>query len=190
MSVTTASRYGAHYSEAVQADILHGWVSGAEFDGEAMNAVVEAMFDELVDEVNARLPEGACWRPATSEFIHDIESEMPSSEEMRELFDAAHAAVYDRYWEIEQRVLGTLPSTADLLVRELRRIGDPIHRARVAGMLVDPATCQRVAEVRAEAIYEATRTRTREEVADRLGTGVAAIGKAVREHNRRLARNA
>lgn len=80
----------------------------------------------------------------------------------------------------------TLPATVEELESALRAITDPVHRARVAGLLVDAGMRQMAARVRAEAIYQATRERgAAERVAETLGTGVNAIRKAIKIHNAR-----
>jgi len=185
MSWTTATTYGPGYSYNVLAYEIYAYTDGGDYDDLQRDALAEALMASLKDEVDARLPKGATWHPATGEFVHPIDTKMPDADEMRELFAAAWAAVETRYDEIEREVLGTLPVSADELERVLRAIGDPIQRARVAGMLVDATTRQRVGQVRAEAIYEATRGRTWEEVAELLGTGVPAINKAIWQHRRR-----
>lgn len=186
MSWTTATTYGPDYSYNVLAYEIYAYTDGGDYDDHQRDALAEALMAALEDEVDARLPEGATWHPATGEFVHPIDTEMPDADEMREIFSAAWAAVEARYSEIERQVLGTLPVTADELERELRAIGDPIQRARVAGMLVDAATRQRVGKIRAEAIYQATRTRSWEQVAELLGTGVAAINKAIWQHRKAI----
>src|SRR5690606_3956400 len=165
---------------------IYAYTDGGDYDDHQRAALTEALKAALEDEVDARLPEGATWHPATGEFTHPIDTEMPDADEMRELFAEAWAAVETRYDEIERQVLGTLPNTVDELVQALRAIGDPIQRARVAGMLVDAATRHRVGQIRAEAIYQATRARTWEEVAELLGTGVAAINKAIWQHRKAI----
>jgi len=185
MSWTTTTTYGAEYGYDAQAAEIYAYIDGGDYDDHQRDALVTALMAALEDEVDARLPDGVTWHPATAEFVHPLDAELPSDDEMREIFAAAWAAVEARYDEIEREVLGTLPVSADELERALRAIGDPIQRARVAGMLVDAATRQRVGQVRAEAIYEATRERTWEQVAELLGTGVPAINKAIWQHRRR-----
>lgn len=185
MSWTTTT-YGPDYSYDAQANGIYAYTDGGDYDDLQRDAMAEALMASLKDEVDARLPEGVTWHPATGEFVHPIDTEMPDADEMRELFAEAWAAVEARYGEIERRMLGTLPNTVDELEQELRAIGDPILRARVAGMLVDATTRHRVGKIRAEAIYKATRTRSWEEVAELLGTGVAAINKAIWQHRKEI----
>lgn len=74
--------------------------------------------------------------------------------------------------------------TLDDLLAWLRQL-PPLDRARLAGLLTDARTVVAVAAVRREAVYEATRTAPRAQVAADLGVTTQAIGKAVTEHRRR-----
>lgn len=73
------------------------------------------------------------------------------------------------------------PTTLDDLIDWLRALS-PMERAKVAAVLVDARTTVAVAAIRREAIYEATRTASRAEVAEELGVSRQAIGKAITAH--------
>lgn len=186
MVMTTGTTYGADFGHDVQIDGIISYVDGDDtITDHEKGAMVEALFAAFRDEVDALLPDDMSWQPGTSEFVHPVDSDIPDADEMRDLFTRAWATVEDRYENIEREVLGTLPATIDDLERELRAIGNPIRRARVAGLLVDAGMRQMAGQVRAEAVHEATRRASREDVADLLGTGVPAVAKLIREHNAR-----
>lgn len=186
MSMTTATNYGADYGADVQADRIYAYINGGDYDDYQQDALVNALMAALEDEVDARLPEGVTWQPATAEFLHPVDVEVPDADEMREIFAAAWAAVEARYDEIEREVLGTLPATVEELEQALTAIGSPLHRARVAGLLTEAGTRAMASRVRAEAVYAATRERgSIETVAKTLGTGVSALRTLITEHKRR-----
>jgi len=186
MTITTGTTYGAAYSYEAQADGILAYVDGDDTrTSHEKDVLVEALFAELRDEVDNRLPDGVSWQPRTSEFVHPVDVDLPDRDEMNELFTEAWQAVEARYEQIERRLFGALPATVEDLEAELRAIADPIRRARVAGLLVDAGMRQMAGRVRAEAVYEASRERSRGEVARLLGTGTAAVGKLIYEHNQR-----
>lgn len=186
MTITTGTNLGAAYSFEAQADGIMTYVGTDDtLTDHEREVLFEALFAAYRDEVDARLPEGVTWQPRTSEFVRPVDVDLPARDELDELFAEAWQAVEARYEQIERQLLGTLPATVEDLERELRAIGDPIRRARVAGLLVDAGMRQMAGRVRAEAVYEASRERSRDEVAQLLGTGTAAVGKLIYEHNQR-----
>jgi len=60
---------------------------------------------------------------------------------------------------------------------------EPVARARVAAVLVDQETLVEVGAVRRAAVWAASRTRPRAEVAAELAVSVSAVAKAIKEHN-------
>lgn len=186
MTMTTTT-YGSDYSEAVQSDGIYAYISGGDYPQVEQDLLVNALLDELRDEVDARLPDGVTWHPSTSEFVHPLGSEVPDADEMREIFAAAWAAVEARYEEIERDALyGGLPATVEELEQALTAIGSAVHRARVAGLLTEAGTRAMASRVRAEAVYAATRERgSISAVAETLGTGVSALRTLITEHKRR-----
>ncbi|WP_213455447.1 hypothetical protein [Rhizomonospora bruguierae] len=190
MPELTTAAYGAEFCISTQSDYVLGFINGGDSTPDQTDALFDALFDALREEVDARLPEGVSWQPRTADFLHQVGTPVPDEQEMREIFQEAWAAVESRFDSIERQIFGTLPDSVDELEVALRAIGSPVHRARVAGMLVDAGMRQMAARVRQEAIYAATRERSAQEVAELLSTGQAAIKKAITkaisEHNRRV----
>lgn len=184
MTMTTTT-YGAEFGYEEQINGIIAWINGADdLAADEKDKLADELFDELRREVNRRLPEDVSWWPHTSEFVKPAYVDLPAPEEMAELFREAWNAVAGRLAEIERRLFGALPATIEDLERALLDIADPLRRARVAGLLTDPGTRAIAARIRAAAVYEATRERSADDVAVLLGTGVAAIRKLIREHNR------
>lgn len=63
-------------------------------------------------------------------------------------------------------------------LRELR----PIERIRVARLLGDTKTTRELAAIADATVYEMTRTASRADVADELGTTVRAVQRAITNH--------
>lgn len=184
---TTTTCYGAELLDGgVRMNEILGYINSGEYTADQQDALSAALYDALRDEVDDLLPGGVTWQPATSSLLHPVGVEVPDEDEIREIFAAAWAAVEGRYEQIEAEVLGALPATVDELERALVAIASPVQRARVAGMLAANDTARMAARVRGEAIWEATRERgSAALVAERLGTGEAAIRKVIKERNQR-----
>jgi len=186
MAAMTSTVYSGEFGDADWYDSILAYLDGDDTHTDYERGVLaDALFDALCVEVGGRLGDDVLWQSSTSQFLHRVDVDVPGPDEMRELFVAAWDAVAGRYDQIERELFGVLPVTMDGLGRQLRAIGDPVRRARVAGLLVDAGMRQMAGTVRAEAVYEATRNRNRVDVAELLGTGVPAVGKLVAEHNRR-----
>jgi len=187
MSWTSTTNYGADYGADAQVDGIYAYINGGDYPQVEQDLLVDALLDALRDEVDARLPDGVTWQPATAEFLHPVDVDVPDADEMREIFADAWAAVASRYEEIERDALyGSLPATVEELEQALKAIGSPLHRARVAGLLTEAGTRAMASRVRAEAVYAATRERgSIAAVAETLGTGVSALRTLITEHKRR-----
>lgn len=178
--------YGTDFTREAQLYGIRAFVDGDDtLTSDAKDTLAEALLDALETEVDKLLPDGSAWYPNSGRFDDPDDGDLPDSEEMTELFSEAWQAVEARLADIEAATLGAIPADRDLLSRQIEAIPDPVHRARVAGMLADSATTAMCARLRAAAIHEATRgALTYAQVAERLGVSESAINKAVAAHNR------
>jgi hypothetical protein len=102
---TTATTYGATFSQQAQMDGILAHINGGDYTDDQQGRLSQALFDAHRDEVDERLPQGVTWQPTTSEFLHPVNVEIPERDEMEEIFREAWQAVAARYDEIEAEAL-------------------------------------------------------------------------------------
>lgn len=103
----TLTRYGAKFSAQTSREGIEAVLGDqyTEYETELLTEYLQKVFR---DAVNALLPDGAVWTPATSEFLHPEDVEIPDAEAMAELFEQAWAEVEKDLLAHEQAALAGL----------------------------------------------------------------------------------
>lgn len=106
MTTTTATTYGAEFSQQEQADGILAYINGGDYTQQQQTALAGAMMAALGEEVDRLLPNDVSWHPATSEFVHPVDSDsLPDREAMTDLFHRAWEALEGRFDAIEREAL-------------------------------------------------------------------------------------
>lgn len=108
VTVYTTTTCGAEFSGEVQSAGIGQYIHEGDYSDRQREMLHEAMLAALRDEVDARLPEDMTWQPGPSEFLFPVDTELPTRDEMAEIFDDAWAAVEAKLPSIEAKAIGDL----------------------------------------------------------------------------------